>query len=112
MAIKHLKPYTNKELKKLNPDIKFWKRREVLASPLIILVVFGFVIYYIGYGFGWVFKWTFLSWLAPFFDWPWLCEIGLHKYRFKKEENGTWSSDTYKIYECKICKKIQKINVD
>lgn len=100
--IKHLKGFTEKELKKLNPDIPIWKRREVLLSPLVIPIGVGYMIYFIFYAINWIIKWSLLSWIAPFIDWRYFCNIGFHKYRAKYP-----GSETYK---CKICNKELETN--
>lgn len=95
--IKHMPGYTSKEMRKLNPDIPIWKRREALLSPLIIPIGIGYIIFAILYGIYWLIKWTLLSWISPFIYSPLLCKMGFHKYRAKHP-----GSD---YYECRICQK-------
>lgn len=106
MAIKHLPGFTPKELRKKNPDIPIWKRREILFSPLVILVGIGYAIFGIGYGIFFAIKWLIFSWVAPFFNWEFFCKIGFHKYR--KKGRGYTSTE----YICKICKKEMAISND
>lgn len=98
MAIKHLKWYSRSELKKINPDVPIWQRREILRSPLIILVMLGFMVY----GILLLFKWLVISWIYPFFNWTGFCKIGYHKYRRK----GNFGKE----HICRVCGKI--IDID
>jgi len=103
MAIKHLPGFTPKELKKLNPDIPIYERREAWLSPLAIPMAIGGAILFICYGVFFIFKWIFLSWMVTFIDWKWFCKIDFHKYRKTVDSSG-WVSNKNK-YECKVCKK-------
>lgn len=97
MAVKHLKPYTEKELRKKNPDIPIWKRREAWISPLAVLLVIGYAIFGIGYAILWVLRLLLLSWMRPFTDAKWLCKLGLHKWRFLNKNHE------YTYHYCKAC---------
>lgn len=100
MTIKHLSGYTDKELKKLNSvDIPIWERRESWRSPAVILILIGYLTYYIFLSIVWILKWTLFSWIWPFAEWQFLCDIGLHKYRVTKETSYNTT------FTCKICKK-------
>lgn len=104
MAIKHLPGFTPKELKKLNPDIPIYERREAWLSPLCIPLGIGAAIYCVFYGLFFIFKWLFLSWIVVFIDNKWFCSINLHKYR--KISESTYRTE----YKCKICNKEKSIS--
>lgn len=106
MAIKHLPGFTDKEIKKKNPDVPIWKRREVLLSPLVIFVGLGYGLFGITVAIIWILKWILFSWMAPFVEWKWLCKIGLHKYRL--QSNGMHG----RLYKCKICKNDMIVSND
>jgi uncharacterized membrane protein len=95
MSIKHLKPRTIEELE----TYPFWKRSEAWKSPLAILLVIGYVIYGFFYGIIWVLKWLIFSWMRPFSDSIFFCNISFHKYREIKPHYKT----------CIICNKEKRV---
>lgn len=103
MAIKHLEGRDLSEI--FTPDVPIWKRREVLYSPLVILVGLGFICFGLYHAIIWILKWPLFSCIRPFTNSKWFCKQGLHKYRYI-------SGTTYKIYICKICQKEKTIYVD
>jgi len=106
MAIKHLPGFTSEEIKKLNPDIPFYERREIWMSPLAIPLIIGFIIFITFLGFSYAFKWIFLSWIVPFVNWKWFCKIELHKYRkIEQKIEQRIEQDFQPKYVCIVCKK-------
>ena len=93
MAIKHLSGYSKKELKKLNPDIPVWKRKELIQSPFIIFIGLGYVFAGIFFAVFMIIRFLFLSPIRGFTDAKWLCKLGVHKMR-KYDHNSEC---------CKIC---------
>ena len=90
-------------------DVPFYKRREAWHSPLAVLLIIGYAIYYVAWTTLFVLKWIFISPIRPFTDSKKLCKIGLHKYRKVTDVHG-WSSANETKYKCLICEKQKTVS--
>ena len=96
-----MKDYTEEIQSTNEPDLPFYERTELWKSILVPLLIIGYIIAIVSYGFFWLFKWLLFSWMRPFSNSKFFCKQGFHKYRKTREDEV----NLYACYKCIICNK-------